>query len=73
MVKQLLKKIVVMWLRYQYARLYKKYHRTFEENILEAQEQHRLPAATLAVRQHLNKVIDRLRELDPEGGYKNFS
>ena len=69
----MLKRIMIGWLRWRYERLYKKYHQSFKENVLEAQAKRRLPAATVAARYRLNEVIDRLKVLDPDGNWKNFS
>lgn len=60
------RKVLLMWLERRAKALYEKYHASFNDYILEAQEQHRLPVTTHQIKQRLNAVIREIRKIDPD-------
>jgi len=60
-----MKFLKIFWLELRASREYHRYHRSFEYNILEAQETHNLPKQTVIHRSNFNKISAELKKLKP--------
>ena len=52
--------------------LYTRYHNSFMDNILEAQQRRNLPQVTIVYKNKFNRALDKLRQVDPETHWRKL-